>query len=80
MKSIDDSGDIKEVDDTEVKRPCRGSCSETDVEGDVTLRPPAYGDLSDDEVRHLMDSVGGLHKKLDVLHSKMNNLLQQKVA
>ncbi|GFR91367.1 TNF receptor-associated factor [Elysia marginata] len=69
-KSVVEYGDMQERDQTEVK--CLRDVN------DVVLRPPAYSDLSDDDVRHLMESVGGLHKKLDMLQTKMNNLLQQK--
>ncbi|RUS86829.1 hypothetical protein EGW08_005425, partial [Elysia chlorotica] len=56
----------------------RSNDSNCDYVDDRMLMPPAYKDLSDDDVRHLIDSVGGLHRKLDLLQSKMNNLLQQK--
>ena len=81
MKSVVEYGEVHEEENTAVKT-LHGENRSLDVEcmNDAILRPPAYGDLSDDDVCHLIDSVKGLHRKLDILQSKMNNLLQQKVA
>ncbi|GFN81678.1 tnf receptor-associated factor [Plakobranchus ocellatus] len=72
-KSIASCGDAPHVDITSVK----AFCSET---GDQEVEPNSADDerLSDDDRHHLVRSVEELRKNLDLLHSKLDGLLEQK--